>query len=101
VVPGVSTFYASTLQDGAGTGVLVETREGRPIKLEGNPDHPLTKGKLDVQGQATIYNLYDPDRLNAPIKNTRGGGGESAIPWPTADEEIAKAWECGEWSISC
>lgn len=99
VVPGVSTYYASTLRDAAGTGVLVETREGRPIKLEGNPDHPLTKGKLDVQGQAAIYNLYDPDRLNAPIKQARGGSNQAAIPWPTADDEIAKSLNAANGQI--
>ncbi|MBI5058775.1 4Fe-4S dicluster domain-containing protein [candidate division KSB1 bacterium] len=91
VVPGVATYYASSLGDAVGTGVLIRTREGRPVKLEGNPDHPLTRGRLDAAGQVSIFNLYDPDRLTGPIKQQRGGGEPQAIPWPTADDEIAKA----------
>ena len=68
LTPGVPNYYASTLLDAQGTGVLVKTREGRPIKLEGNPDHPLSQGRLSVQGQAEVFNLYDPDRLDGPVK---------------------------------
>jgi molybdopterin-containing oxidoreductase family iron-sulfur binding subunit len=92
IVPGVANYYASTLLDAAGTGVLVKTREGRPIKIEGNPDHPLSQGKLTASGQLSIFNLYDPDRLTGPVKLTPGVRGPAqAIPWQTADAEIGKA----------
>jgi MoCo/4Fe-4S cofactor protein with predicted Tat translocation signal len=92
IVPGVANYYASTINDAAGTGVLVRTREGRPIKIEGNPDHPLSQGKLNAAGQAEIFNLYDPNRLQNPVKINRGDTNSAAtISFNTADEEIGKA----------
>lgn len=61
---GKPLYYASAVPiRGYGMGVLVEQREGRPIKLEGNPEHPMSVGALDSQTQAQILNFYDPDRL--------------------------------------
>jgi molybdopterin-containing oxidoreductase family iron-sulfur binding subunit len=66
MVPGVPLFYASSvLLAGYATGVLVEQREGRPIKLEGNPEHPASLGALDSLSQAELLNLYDPDRAQS------------------------------------
>jgi molybdopterin-containing oxidoreductase family iron-sulfur binding subunit len=63
MIVGKSLVYSSTLtRGGYGLGVLVESREGRPIKIEGNPNHPASLGATDVWGQAEILNLYDPDR---------------------------------------
>ena len=62
-VSGKPLFYASAVTlAGYATGVLVEQFEGRPIKLEGNPDHPASSGALDSMSQAEILNFYDPDR---------------------------------------
>src|SRR5579872_3803376 len=70
---GVPNFYASTCGECASScGTLVKTREGRPIKIEGNPDHPMNKGGLCSRGQASILNLYDPDRLRNPVSMIRG-----------------------------
>ncbi len=92
VIPGVANYYASTMAGAEGVGVLVKTREGRPIKIEGNPDHPLSQGKLGVRGQHSIFNLYDPDRLTGPVKLTRGDRtSAAALGFGTADEEIARA----------
>src|SRR5512140_604261 len=92
ITPGVPLFYASTLLDGSGTGVLIKTREGRPIKIEGNPDHPLSQGRLTARGQASIYNLYDPDRLPGPVKLSPGTRTAMVpIPWQAADQEIGAA----------
>ncbi|MBU0509713.1 TAT-variant-translocated molybdopterin oxidoreductase [bacterium] len=101
IIPGVANYYATTLGDAAGTGVLVKTREGRPVKIEGNPDHPLSQGKLSLAGQLSIFNLYDPDRLKGPVKLMRGVRTEAQpIAWSTADEEIAAALKAARGRIA-
>jgi molybdopterin-containing oxidoreductase family iron-sulfur binding subunit len=65
---GKANYYASTFVDnGQEYGILIKTREGRPIKIDGNPDHPVNKGKISARGQASILNLYDPERLKDPM----------------------------------
>lgn len=62
-IPGSPQFYATTVPQGIGAvGVLVETHEGRPTKIEGNPQHPFSQGATNAFIQAEILNLYDPDR---------------------------------------
>ncbi|QOV91544.1 TAT-variant-translocated molybdopterin oxidoreductase [Humisphaera borealis] len=69
LVPGKPLFFASAMPFGGfGKGVLVEQHEGRPTKIEGNPDHPSSKGAADVWGQATILTMYDPDRSQVITK---------------------------------
>ena len=90
VIVGKPNYYASTCTAcSLGCGILVKTREGRPIKVEGNPDHPVNKGKICATGQAHILNLYDPSRLREPlaIKN----GGSHAVDSEAVDTEIIKA----------
>src|SRR5687768_17976893 len=54
-VPGVSTYYATTCREcSAGCGVIAETRDGRTIKLEGNPAHPVNRGALCARGQSAL-----------------------------------------------
>ncbi len=63
LVPANSTYFASSMvQDGFAKGVLIETTMGRPIKVEGNPKHPDSLGSTDVFMQASILELYDPER---------------------------------------
>ena len=72
-VPGVSTYYATTCREcSAACGVIAETRDGRAIKLEGNPEHPLNRGALCARGQAALQGLYNPDRYRGPMIR-RGG----------------------------
>lgn len=64
VDPGIANFYASTYFNGSDyNSILVKTREGRPIKLEGNPESPITRGGLSARAQAAVLNLYDKGRL--------------------------------------
>jgi molybdopterin-containing oxidoreductase family iron-sulfur binding subunit len=67
ITPGLPVVYASTCQEcSAGCGLHVRTREGRPIKLEGNPEHPINQGSLCGRGQASIVRTYHPDRFRGP-----------------------------------
>jgi len=70
---GRPNYYASTCTGCAeACGILIKTREGRPIKVDGNPDHPINQGKLCAKGQASILNLYDPERLKDPMLVSSG-----------------------------
>jgi len=83
VLPGKPNYYASTCNGcQEACGILIKTREGRPIKVDGNDEHPINKGKICATGQSSIYNLYDPSRLQNPLKGT------SKTNWATADSEI-------------
>ncbi|MCB1326886.1 MAG: TAT-variant-translocated molybdopterin oxidoreductase [Spirochaetales bacterium] len=77
-VPGISTYYATNAPDG--TGLIVRTREGRPVKLAGNPDHPLTAGGVTANTIATLHDLYDADRLRRACKIDRETGRKIRFP---------------------
>jgi len=89
ILPGIPVIYASTCQEcPAACGLHVSTREGRPIKLEGNPEHPVNRGKLCARGQASIERTYHPDRYHGPM--LRGSDGELApITWEEATLKLA------------
>ena len=89
VVPGIAQHYASTCTGCAATcGILVKTREGRPVKLDGNPDHPVNQGKICAKGQAGILNFYDPNRLRQPLMKGETSGD---MTWALANERLTRA----------
>jgi molybdopterin-containing oxidoreductase family iron-sulfur binding subunit len=74
VVPGVSLHYATVVRSaGEALGVLVTSHEGRPTKVEGNPQHPSSLGGTDGYAQASILDLYDPDRSRSPAQKSAEG----------------------------
>ena len=83
IVPGIPRYYATTMPFGRSAyGLIVESHEGRPTKIEGNPSHPSTLGASSSRVQASILGLYDPDRSQSVT--FRG----SPKPW----SEFVKAW---------
>lgn len=71
---GQATWYASTCrQCPAGCGIVVRVMNGRALKIEGNPEHPLNGGKVCPLGQAGLQLLYNPDRLPGPVLQTKRG----------------------------
>jgi Fe-S-cluster-containing dehydrogenase component len=88
-VPGVSTYYATTCREcSAACGVIGETRDGRTIKLEGNPDHPVNRGALCARGQAALQGLYNPDRYRGPM--VRRNGQLQSVSWEDALQLFAQ-----------
>jgi len=84
LVTGRDNWYATLCQQcGAGCGILVRVMEGRAKKVEGNPDHPLNRGKTCARGQAAVQALYHPDRLATPL--LRG----QPVDWEAAVAELA------------
>ncbi|MDB5134852.1 MAG: 4Fe-4S dicluster protein [Mucilaginibacter sp.] len=81
ITPGIANYYTSTYD---GHAILVKTREGRPIKVEGNPNDLLSKGGLSAQAQASVLDLYDVNRLKNPILN----GGDAS--WNEIDAFVKK-----------
>ncbi|MBI3988050.1 MAG: molybdopterin-dependent oxidoreductase [candidate division NC10 bacterium] len=74
IIPGKATWYATVCREcPAGCGMLVRTREGRAVKVEGNPDHPVNRGRLCARGQASLQGLYNPDRIRQPLLKDASG----------------------------
>ena len=109
MILGEPDFYSSSYYDGEeGFGLLVKTREGRPIKIEGNKNHPLNQGKLSARAHAHILSLYDPERLKAPQENLfnkdKTNREKISLSYAKADKHITEqlktgktAFLTGEW----
>jgi anaerobic selenocysteine-containing dehydrogenase/Fe-S-cluster-containing dehydrogenase component len=91
VIPGVPSFYATSCNEcPAGCGVIARVREGRVIKLEGNPADPIGAGALCARGQSALQGLYNPDRLRRPHR--RGADRLiNPISWEDAMAQFGKA----------
>ena len=97
---GLSTYYATTCREcAAGCGIIVRTMQGRAHKVEGNPQHPVNRGKTCPRGQTTLQGLYNPDRVQGPIQHARGEAlysdrfqpVESNLSWDDAIQVVADA----------
>ena len=94
-IPGVATWYASVCGEcPSGCGTRVRTREGRAVKIEGNPAHPGSQGALCIRGQAALQGLYNPDRFPGPQRRrtTNAAAGQSifeSVSWEEAERELA------------
>jgi len=74
IIPGIPLYYASSMPKPGGCApILVETHEGRPTKIEGNPRHPSSRGTADAHTQAAILDLYSPDRSKEVLKRGKDG----------------------------
>ncbi|MBI4197942.1 MAG: molybdopterin-dependent oxidoreductase [Chloroflexi bacterium] len=94
LVSGLEAWYATACgQCGAGEGVIVRVIEGRAIKIEGNPDHPVSRGKSMARCQAGVQALYNPTRLAGPMRlaGPRGSGQYQEVSWEEALAEVAEA----------
>ncbi|HEY4219419.1 MAG TPA: 4Fe-4S dicluster domain-containing protein [Gemmatimonadaceae bacterium] len=80
VIPGVAQHYATSMTiDGFATGLIVESHEGRPTKIEGNPDHPASLGAAGVFEQAAVLQLYDPHRARRVTAGGRATTSQAAL----------------------
>ncbi len=88
IVPGVASYYASTIVNGGDyCPVLVKTREGRPIKIEGNPMSKITKGGTSARAQASVLSLYDSERIKSAGMISSGAFTKSN--WADVDKAVA------------
>ncbi len=89
IVPGVATYYASSfVQGGDYCAILVKTREGRPIKIEGNSLSSVTRGGTSARAQASVLSLYDTSRLQGPYRIK-----DSVVQKPSKKSERGPSWE--------
>jgi len=92
-VPGIPERYATVMElGGVGIGLLVSCYDGRPIKIEGNPDHPfaLTSpglGAADAFAQASLLEMYDPERSRSPVDRSKGKDAHST--WDAFSDAVA------------
>src|SRR5512139_2203940 len=97
---GLSTYYATTCREcAAACGLIVRTMQGRAIKVEGNPESPVNRGKTCSRGQVSLQGLYNPNRVSGPIKHERGDAlynakfenNEANASWDDAIQVVADA----------
>ena len=89
IMPGVPTYYASTVFDGYDyANVLVRTREGRPIRIDANKGAKYF-GSTNARVQASVLSLYDSDKIKSPLTND--GGKFKATTWKELDARVTKA----------
>lgn len=100
VVHGIANYYASAYVDGAeGLGLLVATRDGRPLKIDGNPEFPWNTNGVSPRAIATILKLYDPDRLTSAKRNLlnekKTNRETISVSWDKLDQEVIEQLKKG------
>lgn len=91
IKPGVSAEFATVCREcPAGCGMVAQVRDDRCHKVEGNPDHPVNRGKLCMRGQSAVQGLYNPDRIQGPMARDEHGQ-LKPITWEEADRRLQKA----------
>ncbi|GHG63252.1 TAT-variant-translocated molybdopterin oxidoreductase [Comamonas sp. JC664] len=86
VTPGLALWYASTCNGcSARCGLLLKTRDGRPIKVEGNDEHPVSRGGVCAVGQASVLSLYDASRARFPTRDAK------RVAWAELDADVTQA----------
>lgn len=104
VTLGVANYYTSTYFDGQENfGLLVKSREGRPIHIEGNPSNPFNGSAVSVRAQASLLGLYDPERLKKPFRNLlnekKTNKETVGISWEELDKKVVAQLSKGNVSI--
>ncbi len=80
--PGTPVGYATALEiGGVAQGLLVTSFDGRPIKIEGNPSHPLNRGAADLLAQASVLEMYDPDRSFGALQSAKEASWDDFCKW--------------------
>jgi MoCo/4Fe-4S cofactor protein with predicted Tat translocation signal len=100
VTIGTSQWYTSTYFDGQeGLGLLVKTREGRPVHIQGNPKFPLNENGVSVRAQASLLGLYEPNRLQKPFRNLfnekRTNRETVSVSWEDLDNKVVESLKKG------
>jgi molybdopterin-containing oxidoreductase family iron-sulfur binding subunit len=94
-IPGVPKYFATSREQGGyGQALLLQSYDGRPIKVEGNPQHPASLGATTQFAQASILGLYDPDRLDKPTR--RHDGKTEEVTWETFEKDVLPLFERAE-----
>ena len=100
ITPGVATWYASTCGEcSSGCGIRVRTREGRAVMIEGNPDHPVSRGGLCSRGVSALQGLYTADRKALATPMRAVGDGFEPVTWEEALQLLASRLDGGGRSI--
>lgn len=94
VIPGIASYYATSMPNpNGGIGLLVESHEGRPTKIEGNPSHSASRGNAGTIEQASILQMYDPDRSRNP---TQSGHSKTWSEWTTYFKSFVAEQKSGQ-----
>lgn len=103
LIPGVPNYYATSMPTAQGNiPLVVESHSGRPTKIEGNPSYLSYGGSTDVYAQASVLELYDPDRARGSFRKNKGG--DDSVTWSSAEtsslvDEVSKWVDSGKTAI--